>query len=398
MTKYPATYEYVDEETRARAYLAVDLEHCDHAAGMQWPVAGGGVRMRLGGTKKEAQDLAREMTMKFALISPRIGGAKMVIDFDPARHEKQDVICRAVEHFADRYRRSLVTGADLNTSISEVEGALAAIGVPCAQYALARSLGGDVDERIANLNVGVHADDGGYLVNELSAGYSVFCAIRELVARMEGLTLDGLRVAIQGFGAVGGSAARFLEAAGANVVAVADGDATLFYQDGAPVSRLLPLRRAGLISPYVKGVDRDLMPIAIAHPDAIKTADADVLVPAAASYLISGNDAARISARYIVCGANNPFESWDVPAKLEKAGKIVVPDYVANSGTAAMYHALATMTPPNAAAVFEAIAGHIATLFGDAWPLVNDGVSLFAAFSALLNSRLKADEDLEVAI
>src|SRR5260370_26930617 len=89
---YPAYKEFLqapplillvwhDSETEATGHLAINS--------LRNGAAGGGIRMRPGATKQEAVFLAKTMELKFSVTGPPIGGAKSVIDFNPADPRKR---------------------------------------------------------------------------------------------------------------------------------------------------------------------------------------------------------------------------------------------------------------------------------------------------------------------
>src|SRR5512145_2820158 len=125
--------EYRDDKFDARGYLAIDM--------LVNGVAGGGCRMKKGLTRAEVITLAETMTRKFTLIEPHLGGAKCGLDFDPTRPEKLIVMQRFFEYIRSFLFNCYVTGADLNTNEHEIIACTRAIGLPCPQYALAKSLG-----------------------------------------------------------------------------------------------------------------------------------------------------------------------------------------------------------------------------------------------------------------
>ncbi len=66
--------EWHDDRTTAKGWLCINA--------LRGGAAGGGTRMRPGGTRDEAVFLAKTMQAKFNVCGPRIGGGKSVIDFD----------------------------------------------------------------------------------------------------------------------------------------------------------------------------------------------------------------------------------------------------------------------------------------------------------------------------
>ncbi|MQA98309.1 MAG: hypothetical protein GEV11_28295 [Streptosporangiales bacterium] len=67
------------------------------------------------------------------------------------------------------------------------------------------------------------ATAGGLSLPEVVGGYGVAQVALEAL-RLRGLPVPGARAVLQGFGSIGGSAARYLAAAGVRVVGVADVD------------------------------------------------------------------------------------------------------------------------------------------------------------------------------
>jgi glutamate dehydrogenase (NAD(P)+) len=133
---------------------------------------------------------------------------------------------------------------------------------------------------------------------------------------------------VQGFGSMGGAAARYLARAGVRVVGLADRDGLLHNPDGLDVETLLLTRDAFGV------MDRSTL-----RPGDVElereewlALDADVLVPAAMSYVITSDLVPRIRASIVVEAANVATLA-DAEEALRSGGTVVVPDFVANCGT-----------------------------------------------------------------
>ena len=166
-------------------------------------------------------------------------------------------------------------------------------------------------------------------VRPYSTGYGVAVVAREIANRFLG-GLEGLRVAIHGFGNVGSNAARFLSKFGAKIVAVSDLPGTLYNPNGLDVEKMIQLvQRAG----GVKGL------MEYSEPGTSKTAstedalyaDVDILVPASIENVININNAHKVKAKIIVEGANGPTTA-DAEKILYEKGTIIIPDILANAG------------------------------------------------------------------
>jgi glutamate dehydrogenase (NAD(P)+) len=151
----------------------------------------------------------------------------------------------------------------------------------------------------------------------------VFVTGRE-AARRIGLNLDGVRVAVQGMGNVGGAAAELFVQAGGKLVAVQDHTGTLVNPKGFDIAdTMATLHRDGGIANYA-AAER------IAD-EAFWDVDCDILIPAALESQITAARARRIKAKLILEGANGPTLP-DADDVLHDRGVLVVPDVICNAG------------------------------------------------------------------
>ena len=129
---------------------------------------------------------------------------------------------------------------------------------------------------------------------------------------------------IQGFGAVGKHAARYLINKGAKIVAVADSQGGIHNPKGLDYDRLISLKEKGFsVADYSDGQ-------AIGRDDVISV-DCDIWIPAARPDVIHEDNAADIKAKLIVQGANIPATE-KAEELLHKKGVLCVPDFIANAG------------------------------------------------------------------
>jgi glutamate dehydrogenase (NAD(P)+) len=146
----------------------------------------------------------------------------------------------------------------------------------------------------------------------------------KLLGRL-GRKLAGSRVAIQGFGNVGTHTAKYLAEAECKILAISDTTGAYYRTDGIDVPGALryALEHERLLRGY-SNADK------ITNEELLEL-DVDVLIPAAIGGVITAENAARIKAPIIIEAANAPVdpEADDI---LDKAGIIVLPDILANSG------------------------------------------------------------------
>jgi glutamate dehydrogenase (NAD(P)+) len=283
----------------------------------------GGLRMASDVTIAECFRLARAMTMKNAAAGIAHGGAKSVLWGDPRMPaERKQLLIRAFAH-ALRHESDYIFGPDMGTD----ETAMAWI-----------------KDEIGRA-VGLPAALGGIPLDELGAtGWGLLRAA-EVGLRYCGLKLEGARVALQGFGAVGKHAARFLASKGAVLVAASDSQGTVVNDRGLNVGSLVRHKEAGgAVGTYAEG--------RAMGAEAIIDVACDVWIPAARPDVITEANAHRLNTRLVVQGANIPI----TPAAekmLAERGIWNVPDFIANAGgviCAAMEYAGATQ-----GAAFQAI-------------------------------------------
>jgi len=271
----------------------------------------GGVRMRPEITAGEVARLARAMTVKNALAGLPHGGGKAGIaapGLAAADHERvMRAFARAIRQLTD-----YTPGPDMGTSETSMAYVRDEIGRA----------------------VGLPSVLGGVPLDELGATGFGLAVCADVLSEAKILDLGGARVVIQGFGAVGWHAARLLAERGAAVIAVSDSRGATWNPGGLDV---VALRTHKLSAGQVAG-----FPGGTAVPrDDIIGYDCELLVPAAQPDMITMDNAAKISARVILQGANIPVTA-EAEAQLAERGVLCVPDVIANAGgvicAAAEYH------------------------------------------------------------
>ena len=198
-----------------KAIVVVDNTACGPAIG--------GARMAPHVSLEECFRLARAMTWKNAAAGLPHGGGKSVIFGDPA----MDVAAKEelIRSFAGALRdvTDYIPGPDMGTD--------------------ERCMAWVKDE--TGRAVGLPSEIGGIPLDEIGATGFGLAACVDVAREFIGLDLQGARVAIQGFGAVGRHAARFLANKGAVLVAASDTGGTLIDPSGLDVGELTALKAAG---------------------------------------------------------------------------------------------------------------------------------------------------------
>ena len=277
-----------------QAVLVVDNVACGPAIG--------GLRMAPDVTVEECARLARAMTLKNAAAGLAHGGGKSVMWGDPrAPRDRKEPLIRAFA-YALRGETDYIFGPDMGTDEA------------CMAW---------IKDEIGRA-VGVPAALGGLPLDELGATGWGLLHSAEAAAPHAGIVLKGARVAVQGFGAVGRHAARFLAGRGAKLVAASDSKGTLADPKGLDVVALTRLKEQGRsLSDYSEGQKLDR--------DAVIGVECDIWIPAARPDVVREDNVGRLRARLVLEGANIPL-TGAAERSLAARGVTVVPDFIANAG------------------------------------------------------------------
>lgn len=288
-----------DRRTGMQGVLVID----NTARGM----GKGGTRMAPDLSVLEVARLARVMTWKWATADLFYGGAKAGIRFDPTSPNKEAALRAFVRALHNEVPSEYVFGLDM--------------GLTEADAAIVQDELGD-----RSAAVGTPAALGGLPYDELGlTGFGVATAAQAAQA-FNGAMLDGARVSIQGFGAVGWAAARRLTELGAQVVAVSTAKGALHHADGLDVEAMIQ-RRTEVGDDFVASTDLGT-PLPLGEELFV---DCEVLVPAARQDVLNADNSHRVKAQLIVEGANLPTDAA-AQQQFAARGVTVVPDFVANAG------------------------------------------------------------------
>ena len=312
--------EWHDPATGARGWFVIDR--------LVGGMCSGGIRMRPGVTVDEVTQLARTMSHKMAVLDVPYGGAKSGIDCDPASPQAPAVLRGFIEAIRPFIAERYATGADLGTREDDIIAACKLAGLTHPLQAGFKAEGG---AGLSRVKQALALTSEGIPITELIAGYGVAECTTE-ATEVLGLPLKGATVALQGFGNVGGAAARYLDRAGVRVSVVADIEGTIVDDNGLDVPHLLSIRdRFGRVD------RRRLKPGARCEPEpAWLSHPVDIMIPAAIGNAIRADNQASINCRLLVEAANNPVTA-EAEAQLERRGIAILPDFVANAAAAFLF-------------------------------------------------------------
>jgi glutamate dehydrogenase (NAD(P)+) len=143
-------------------------------------------------------------------------------------------------------------------------------------------------------------------------------------ARSLGAELRGKKVVVQGFGNVGGVAARMLWRDGCVIAGISDYRGGIWNPQGIDVRMLeAHVAEAGSVAGF-PGCDPLTNEQLLEQP-------CDVLIPAAVGSVLHAGNADRVKAHILAEGANGPTTP-EADAILRERGVTVIPDILANAG------------------------------------------------------------------
>jgi glutamate dehydrogenase (NAD(P)+) len=279
----------------------------------------GGIRYHPDVSETEVAALATFMTWKTAVVDIPFGGAKGGVVCNPkelSRNELRRITRRFVAELGDAIGpHTDIPAPDVYTDAQTMAWIYDTFDL--------------MHPGQNNLAVvtGKPLELGGSLGRDEATARGSWYATEQLLKRgiIPGMdSLEGVTVAVQGYGNAGSIAARLFHDAGARIVAVSDSRGGISSDEGLdPRAVLEHKNKNGSVigMPDTK---------AISNEDVLAY-DCDILIPAALECVIRADNAADVKARLIVEDANGPVTSA-ADEILQENGVIVLPDILANAG------------------------------------------------------------------
>ncbi|MDB5841974.1 MAG: glutamate dehydrogenase [Herminiimonas sp.] len=275
----------------------------------------GGVRFHQDVTLSEVMALSAWMTVKNAAVNVPYGGAKGGIRVDP-KTLSQGELQRMTRRYTSEI--NIIIGPNKDIPAPDVNTNEQIMAWMMDTYSMNQG------STASGVVTGKPISLGGSLGRHEATGRGVFVVGCEAASRL-GMDISDARIAVQGFGNVGGIAARLFSEAGAKVIAVQDHQATVVREAGLDIAALQAHVAAhGSVAGFRNAEE-------LKDRSQFWGLDCDILVPAALEQQITEVNAHQIRARIILEGANGPT----TPAAddiLHDKGVLVVPDVIANAG------------------------------------------------------------------
>jgi glutamate dehydrogenase (NAD(P)+) len=274
----------------------------------------GGIRYHPDVTQDEVKALAMWMTWKCSLMGLPFGGAKGGVICDP-----KSMSLRELERMTRRFTSEIINeiGPEKDIPAPDVGTNAQTMAWIFDTYSMNKG------HSVLGVVTGKPLTIGGSLGREeATARGATFCLGSAL--GKNGRSMQGLRVAVQGFGNVGAYFAKFIAEQGATVVAISDSRGGIYNANGIDIAAAFAHKRGGGSLSELKGGER-------ITNDELIALDCDVFAPCALEQVVTADNADQVKAGVVVEGANGPL----TPAAdeiLEGNGVMILPDVLANAG------------------------------------------------------------------
>ena len=276
--------------------------------------AKGGIRYSPDVSLDEVRALAMWMTWKCAVVGIPFGGAKGGVIVDPRQLSLSEL-----ERLTRRYATeiSLLIGPDSDIPAPDMNTNPQVMAWIMDTYSMHH--GYSIPAVVTGKPISIGGSEG-----RMEATARGVLVVTQEAARDNGITLEGAKVVVQGFGNVGSISARLFHEIGAKVIGLSDMYGAVYNSNGIDVNRALRYSQEhGRLTN-------------LPETEAISNAEllelpCDILVPAATEGQLTRRNAARIQARMIVEAANGPTTP-DADEIFNGRGIPVIPDILANAG------------------------------------------------------------------
>lgn len=277
----------------------------------------GGIRYHQDVNIDEVKALAAWMTFKCAVVNIPYGGGKGAVKVNPAELSRHEL-----KSLTRRYTAMILPliGPEKDIPAPDVNTNAEIMGWIMDTYSMFQGY------TVFGVVTGKPVDVGGSLGRKEATGRGVMLITREILHRL-GLPVLGTKVAIQGIGNVGGTAARLLYREGCKIVAVSDVSGGIYNPAGLNIEKIMKIHdsEGKFVKDYTESGARHIT------NTELLTCDTDILIPAALENQITEENANEVKAKIIVEGANGPT-TVEADRILEGKGVRVVPDILANAG------------------------------------------------------------------
>ena len=290
----------------------------------------GGIRFAANVNQDEVEALAALMSYKCALVDVPFGGSKGGLLIDPRNYER-DEMERITRRFAFELIQKDYIGAATNVPAPDMGTGQREMAWIVSTYAAHRP--NDINHM--GCVTGKPVSMGGIRGRVEATGRGVVCGLREFfrhpedvkLANLEGNSLKGKKIIIQGLGNVGYHTASILQKEDdAKIIAILEWDGALVDSNGLDVEDVYKYKcdNKGRVKGYPKAKY-------IEESNSVLEMACDILIPAAMEAVINQSNAAKIQAKLIGEAANGPV-TFAAEAILQEKEVVIIPDSYLNAG------------------------------------------------------------------
>ncbi len=273
----------------------------------------GGLRYHPNADLDEVRALAALMTWKTAVVEIPYGGAKGGVEVDIKTLSQPEL-----NRLTRRYTQSIDHIIGVNRDIPAPD-----LGTNSQTMAWMMDAYGQLHGYTPGIVTGKPVDLGGSYGREAAPGRGCVYVLEQAMQDFK-MPLKGASVVVQGFGQVGGWAAKLLPPLGAKVIAVSDVKGGIYNPKGLDVDGLLKHYEQSSSVVGFPGTER------VGNAELLEL-PCDVLAPAAIENVITEKNAGKIKAKVVLEAANHPTTP-DGDKILNDRGIKVIPDILANAG------------------------------------------------------------------
>ena len=299
--------------------------HSDHRL-----PAKGGIRFAPNVNQDEVEALAALMSYKCALVDVPFGGSKGGLLIDPKKYEREDME-RITRRFAYELIQKDYISSSTNVPAPDMGTGQREMGWIVSTYASHSP--GDINH--LGCVTGKPIAMGGIQGRVEATGRGVVFGLREFFrhpedvknANLEGNSLEGKSIIIQGLGNVGYYTASILhDEDRAKIIAILEWDGALYDPNGIDVKDVYQykINNSGGVKGYTKAQYFEDSKVFLEK-------ECDILIPAAMEGVINRSNAANIEAKVIAEAANGPV-TFAAEALLKEKGTVIIPDVYLNAG------------------------------------------------------------------
>ncbi|MGI8960006.1 MAG: Glu/Leu/Phe/Val family dehydrogenase [Bryobacteraceae bacterium] len=276
--------------------------------------AKGGIRFAPDVSADEVRALAAWMTWKCAVVNIPFGGGKGGVICEPHLLSEAEL-----ERITRRYTAEILEfiGPERDVPAPDVNTNEQTMAWIMDTYSMHKR------HTVTAVVTGKPLELGGSQGRPEATGRGCMIVTMEALKRFR-LPPENARVVIQGFGNVGGMAARLMMRKGFKIISIIEYDGAVYNPHGLDIDALLEHRQeTGSVNGFPESEEVDRYEALLM--------DCEVLIPAATENVITSSNADQIKAKILCEGANGPT-TFVADSILAEKKVFVIPDILANAG------------------------------------------------------------------